>query len=104
MHEDERVQFLCLGPERIEIFAVIVAMIDVGGDVSAAKPELVDRVFQDFCRARLLLYRHRGHRGKALGVFLDEFVDAVIVDATPALGLVPLEIIAEQLRARIKRR
>ena len=79
-------------------------MIDVGRDVGAAKIELGDRVLQNFGGARRLLYRHRGHRCKTVGIFLEELFDALVVDAAPALRLFAFQIIAEKLRARIERR
>jgi hypothetical protein len=104
VHEDEHVQLLSLSPERIEIFTVIVLMIHIGRDVSAAEPQLYDRVFQNLRCARRFLYWYSGHRSKPLRIFFQKFFNALVVDTAPTLSLFALEIVAEQLRARIKRR
>ena len=66
----EHVQFLGLGPKRIELVAVVVAVIDVGGDVGAAKIQLGDRVLQHLRGALRFLNRHGGHRRKAIGMLV----------------------------------
>jgi hypothetical protein len=55
VHKDEHVQLLRFGPERIEVFAVVVTMVDVGGDIGAAKVELRDCVLKNSGGALRLL-------------------------------------------------
>src|SRR5262249_6747146 len=40
MHQDQHVQLLCLGPEWIKVFAVVITMIHVGCDKGAGEREI----------------------------------------------------------------
>ena len=62
-------KLLRFGPKRIKVFALVVTMVHVGGDIGAAKSKLGDRVLQYFRGALGLLNRHCGHGRKAVGIF-----------------------------------
>src|ERR1051325_11148071 len=104
MHEDENVEILRLGPERVEFIAVIIVVMDVGGDVRAAKTEFRDGLFQHSRGARWLLYRHGGYRGETIGMFFEEFTDALIVKPTPAFRPLATERVPQNIGARLERR
>ena len=102
VHEDKHVQLLGLGPERVEVLAVVVAVIHVGRNVSAAKIERV------IACSRIRPSRSGSCIGTAAiavkrsGLFFETFFDALVVDAAPALRLFAFELVAEPLRARIE--
>jgi hypothetical protein len=72
VHKDQNVQVLRFGPERIEVLAVIVTMVNVGGDIGAAEIELGDCVIQNPSGPRRFLDRHRGHRCKTPWIAVDK--------------------------------
>ena len=104
MHDDHDVEFLRLGPERIELVGAIVVAVDVGADVAAAKIKIAHGALQHLRRARRILQRHRCHADEAVGISFYQLGNAVVVNVAPVLALLAGEAIAQGRGVGFQRR
>ncbi len=103
MHHDHDVEFLRLGPKRIELGRAVIVAVDVGADVAAAEIQIAHGALQHLGGARGILQWHRCHADEPIGITFDQLGDSIVVNVAPVFTLLAGEPISQRCGVRFQR-